>query len=232
MPNQIREKHLIRYCDQMFEHISRKEQYDLFAAWLAISFAFAIIFLRDLGRVDLSLAVVFLGISLLTVGIGFILHEMAHKFTAMKFGYWAEFRKDNIMLVVAVALAALVGVVFAAPGATVIYSSSVDGRGISREQNGRISAAGPLVNLLLCIPFAGLLIFGGGPSLTGNIIGVIGMVGLQVNAMIAAFNMLPVSVLDGKKVLAWNKPVFVILILAAFGALLASFNPALFTHLL
>ena len=29
---------------------------------------------------------------------------------------------------------------------------------------------------------------------------MIGMIGLQVNAMIAAFNMLPVSVLDGKKV--------------------------------
>ena len=79
---------------------------------------------------------------------------MAHKFTAIKYGFWAEFRKDNIMLVVAVALAALVGVVFAAPGATVIYDTT--GRGISREQNGKISAAGPIVNLLLCIPFAGL----------------------------------------------------------------------------
>ena len=67
---------------------------------------------------------------------------MAHKFTAIKYGFWAEFRKDNIMLVVAVALAALVGVVFAAPGATVIYDTT--GRGISREQNGKISVAGPL----------------------------------------------------------------------------------------
>jgi Zn-dependent protease len=52
-----------------------------------------------------------------------------------------------------------------------------------------------------------------------------GMIGLQVNAMIAAFNMLPVSVLDGRKVFAWNKAVFVIMILAAFGMLLASFYP-------
>jgi Zn-dependent protease len=35
--------------------------------------------------------------------------------------------------------------------------------------------------------------------------------------MIAAFNMLPVSVLDGRKVLAWNPAVFAVLILAAFG---------------
>jgi Zn-dependent protease len=215
----------------MLERISRREEFDLFVAWIAISLAFAIIFLRDIGRADPVIALSFLGVSLFTVGIGFILHEMAHKFTAIKYGFWAEFRKDNIMLVVAVALAALVGVVFAAPGATVIYDTT--GRGISREQNGKISAAGPVVNLLLCIPFAALLIFGGGGmSLTGNIATMIGMIGFQVNAMIAAFNMLPVSVLDGKKVLAWNKAVFVIMIIAAFGALLASFDPNIFSHVL
>jgi predicted Na+-dependent transporter len=92
----------------MLERISRHEEFDLFIAWIAISLAFAIIFLRDIGRVDPVIALLFLGLSLFTVGIGFILHEMAHKFTAIKYGFWAEFRKDNIMLVVAVALAALV----------------------------------------------------------------------------------------------------------------------------
>jgi Zn-dependent protease len=212
----------------MLERISRREEFDLFIAWIAISLAFAIIFLREIGRADPVIALIFLALSLFTVGIGFILHEMAHKFTAIKYGFWAEFRKDNIMLVVAVALAALVGVVFAAPGATIIYDTT--GRGISREQNGKISAAGPVVNLLLCIPFAGLLIYsGGGQSLNGNIITMIGMIGFQVNAMIAAFNMLPVSVLDGKKVFAWNKGVFLVLIIAAFGALLASFSPDIFS---
>ena len=205
----------------MLERISRREEFDLFIAWIAISLAFAIIFLREIGRADPVIALTSLVLSLFTVGIGFILHEMAHKFTAMKYGFWAEFRKDNMMLVVAVALAALVGVVFAAPGATVIYDTT--GRGISREQNGKISAAGPVVNLLLCIPFAGLLIYSSGAqSLNGTIIPV-GMIGLQVNAMIAAFNMLPVSVLDGKKVWAWNKGIFLVLIIAAFGALWASF---------
>ncbi len=215
----------------MLERISRREEFDLFIAWIAISLAFAIIFLREIGRADPVIALIFLALSLFTVGIGFILHEMAHKFTAIKYGFWAEFRKDNIMLVVAVALAALVGVVFAAPGATIIYDTT--GRGISREQNGKISAAGPVVNLLLCIPFAGLLIYsGGGQSLNGNIITMMGMIGFQVNAMIAAFNMLPVSVLDGKKVLAWNMGVFLVLIITAFGALLASFSPDIFSVIL
>jgi len=215
----------------MFERITRREQADLFIAWIAISISFAIIFLRSISHADIFTALLFLGIALLTVGIGFVLHEMAHKFVAMRYGFWAEFRKDNIMLVVAVAMAALVGVVFAAPGATMIYD--INGRGISREQNGWISASGPIVNLLLCIPFAGLLIYGGaGASLSGSIISIIGMIGLQVNAMIAAFNMLPVSVLDGRKVLAWNIVVFFVLIIAAFGALIVSFSPEMLTNLL
>lgn len=217
----------------MLERITRREEADLFVSWIAISFAFAIIFLRDIGQVAPVTALIYLGISLLTVGVGFILHEMAHKFVAIKYGYWAEFRKDNIMLVVAVALAALVGVVFAAPGATVIYSNSADGRGLSREENGKISASGPIVNLILCIPFAAILLLGGhGTSTASNIVTMIGMVGLQVNAMIAAFNMLPVSVLDGKKVWSWNKPVFFVLIIAAFAALVLSFYPSSLASLL
>ncbi|MEN6442298.1 MAG: peptidase M50 [Methanoregula sp.] len=214
----------------MLERIHRREEADLFIAWLAIALSFTIIFispggiLNFNGRVTAATALIYFGISLVTVGIGFILHEMAHKFTAIKFGYWAEFRKDNMMLLVAVALASLVGVVFAAPGATVIYNNPTDGRGISREENGKISAAGPITNLLLCIPFAGLFFYGvtfGGSG--ANLITLVGMIGLQVNAMIAAFNMLPVSVLDGRKVLSWNVPVFVTLIVAAFGVLIASF---------
>lgn len=214
----------------MFERITRREEADLFIAWIAISLSFAIIkiapygILGPVGQVSLISALMYLGIALLTVGIGFILHEMAHKFTAIRYGYWAEFRKDNSMLLVAVALASLVGFVFAAPGATVIYTNAADGRGLSREQNGKISAAGPVVNLLLCIPFAALLFIAGGlSSLNGNILAQIGLAGIQINAMIAAFNMLPLSILDGNKVFSWSIPVFLVLILAAFGTLVASF---------
>ena len=202
----------------MLERIPPRERLDLFIAWIAISIAFTLAFISY--QVKLSgdpfvNFILFLGVSLVTVGIGFIIHEMAHKFTAMHYGYWAEFRKDNLMLLVAVALAALVGVVFAAPGATVIY-----GTGVTREQNGRISAAGPLTNLILCIPFAVILLVSGSGI---SVIGTIGVIGLQVNGMIAAFNMLPVSVLDGKKVFAWNKGVFLALIAAAFAVVIATF---------
>jgi Zn-dependent protease len=216
----------------MLERITRREEADLFIAWVAISLSFAIIQFAPYGilgpvrSVGLLNALVFFGIALLTVGIGFILHEMAHKFTAIRYGYWAEFHKDNSMLLVAVALAALVGFVFAAPGATVIYTNPYDGRGLSREQNGKISASGPIVNLLLCIVFAVLLFATGGitAAKSGNIPAQIGLAGIQINAMIATFNLIPISILDGTKVWAWNKPVFFVLILAAVVTLYTSFS--------
>jgi len=195
----------------MFERIPPHERRDLLIAWLAISVAFTLILVQS--RVDLPAALIYFLISLLTVGVGFVLHEMAHKFVAMHFGYWAEFQRDDQMLLVAVVLAALAGVVFAAPGATVVYGSSV-----SKRENGLISAAGPVTSLLICIPFALMLFLG-----TGTLVGVIGLFGLRVNAMIAAFNMLPVSVLDGRKVLAWNPVAFGVLIAVAFGLLYLTF---------
>jgi Zn-dependent protease len=193
----------------MLERIPRRERIDLAIAWLAIAVAFTIARFNLLGggRIDpVSAFVVFL-ISLVTVGVGFVLHELAHKFMAMRFGYWAEFRKDNQMLLIAVVLAALAGVVFAAPGATVVYGDRID-----RRQNGLISAAGPAASIALVLAFM-VPAF----AAPGSIIGALGLAGLQINAMIAAFNMLPVSVLDGRKVLEWNVGAFVILIVAAFG---------------
>lgn len=193
----------------MLERIPRRERIDLVIAWLAIAVAFTIARFNLLGGgIDPASALFVFLVSLLTVGVGFVLHELAHKFTAMRFGYWAEFRKDNQMLLIAVVLAAFAGVVFAAPGATVVY-----GDRINKRENGLISAAGPATSLALALGFLGLSV--AMPNLVvGNL--NLAVVGLQINAMIAAFNMLPISVLDGRKVLGWNVVVFAVLITAAF----------------
>jgi Zn-dependent protease len=222
----------------MLERISRREEFDLFIAWIAISLAFLIVQIVPNGILGAPIpttpfdALEIFGISLVTVGIAFVFHEMAHKFTAIKFGFWAEFRKDNNMLLVMGALAALVGMIFAVPGATVIYDTT--GRGISREQNGKISVAGPLINLLMCIPFVVIFLLSGGFSaaISGNLFAKLGLAGIQINAIIAAFNLLPISILDGRKVWAWNKVVFLITIMIAFVVLLASFSPSTFSNLL
>ncbi len=206
----------------MLERIPRRERIDLAIAWLAIAVAFTIARFNLLGGgIDPVSALFVFMVSLLTVGIGFVLHELAHKFMAMRFGYWAEFRKDNQMLLIAVVLAALAGVVFAAPGATVVY-----GDRINKRENGLISAAGPATSLALALGFLGLFLV-----TPGSVFGYIGLAGLQINAMIAAFNMLPVSVLDGRTVLRWNVVVFAVLIAAAFALTYVALTPSLLGQL-
>lgn len=196
----------------MLERISTRERQDLGIAWLALALAFTLALVGGFSAIGMQLgtAALFFLLSLITVGVGFVLHELAHKFTAMRYGYWAEFQKDNQMLLVAVAIAALVGVVFAAPGATMIY-----GPNLSKRENGVISVAGPVTNLLLAIPF-GLLVIGGMMFDPGWFVTLVGAVGVKINAMLAAFNMLPIGPLDGRKVLAWNPGIFIAVIAVSF----------------
>ena len=198
----------------IWEQIPLREKKDLLVAWIALSAAFTLAMIWGHQFTPVILLQFFL-ISLLTAGIAFVIHEMAHKFTAMKFGYWAEFQMNSLMLVVAVAMAALMGIVFAAPGATMIY-----GQAISRRENGIISIAGPLSNIILAVPFLGLYLLG--PAAGIGILGLIGLVGVKINAMIAAFNLLPIGPLDGAKILKWNPVIFGAIALVAFGLLFAS----------
>ncbi|HWQ67688.1 MAG TPA: peptidase M50 [Methanospirillum sp.] len=200
----------------VWEQIPQRERRDLLIAWLALSAAFTLAMIGTSRLIPFLILELFL-ISALTAGIAFVIHEMAHKFTAMKYGYWAEFQMNTQMLVVAVAVAAIAKVVFAAPGATMIY-----GNGITTEENGKISLAGPLSNLILLIPFAAILFIGMNAGIFE--MALLGIVGVRVNAMIAAFNLLPLGPLDGVKILAWNTPLYIGSVLVAFGVLFSALN--------
>lgn len=186
---------------------SSTELRHLFIAWLAISYAFAIIMAWiELRPVQPSINQIigpfifpWLVLSLVTVGISFIAHEMGHKFTAQQYGAWAEFRMSTIMLLLAIFMAWQIGILFAAPGAVQIF-----GPHISKSQYGKIAASGPMMNLFLAFVFMPLLFESG-------FLGEIGRWGVMVNLLLAGFNMLPISVLDGRKVLAWSAPVYAIL---------------------
>ena len=67
---------------------SRVEIRDLVKAWVALSAAFAILLG---GSVFSATFIIFFMISGLTVGVGFIFHELAHKIVAQKYGCFAEF---------------------------------------------------------------------------------------------------------------------------------------------
>lgn len=204
---------------------SRSEVRDLAVAWLALGVAFTLLLERelvaalDLGGQLSELATVAVvetfAVSLLTVGVGFLLHELAHKVVAVRFGQVAAFRADYRMLGFAI-VGALVGFLFAAPGAVVHR-----GR-ITARQNGLIALAGPVTNLLLAVvflvPYYVVLTAG----TTGFLAEVAGR-GLQINLLLAGFNMLPFGPLDGRKIRAWSTVVWAVVavpsLVLAVGAL-------------
>ena len=175
---------------------SGRELLDFAIAWAALSAAFALFFGgggRALYQPSVLLAL--LPASLVTAGLGFLLHELAHKVTAIKFGQIAEFRADYGMLFLAVA-GALAGFLFAAPGA--VYHR---GRATLRE-NGLIALAGPLTNVALGAIFLPLAVALGDP------LGEIADLGVRINFLLAGFNMIPFGPLDGNTVRKWSIPAF------------------------
>jgi len=127
---------------------------------------------------------------------GFIAHEMAHKFAARRLGYWAEFRMWPMGLVLSLITAAG-GVIFAAPGATMVEgmpSQDVRGWGLT-------GAAGPISNLF----FAGGFYAGAvGTFLRGSTVFAPLLFLAWINTLFAMINLLPFGILDGAKVFRWG----------------------------
>ncbi len=186
--------------------ITKKEFKDIFIAFVIISLGFSILYSnRDTNAFLFILPIVMIG-----VGLGFILHELAHKFAALHYGYWAEFQIWMPGLFISL-ISSFFGFIFAAPGAVVIYGNSM-----SKKVNGIISIVGPITNILIAVIFLlALLNFGIFASLnqvTLVYLANIFYLGFSVNAFLALFNLLPIAVFDGKKVFDWNPIIWVVMI--------------------
>ena len=171
---------------------------DILKAWIAVSIAFGIVL--SVSFPDFYQKFI---IASLTVGIGFLLHELGHKFVAQRYGCFAEFRSFDNMLILAIAMS-FFGFVFAAPGAVMI-----SGR-VNARKNGLISAAGPLVNIALAIFFLPFLF------IPVQFFRAIALYGFMINSWLALFNMIPFGFFDGSKVWRWSKAAYAAVVLAAF----------------
>ena len=181
---------------------------DLIIAFIVISLCFAIV---NGGRnPDAVLSI--LPIVMVGVGAGFILHELGHKFVSMKYGYWAEFKLWPQGLIFAL-ITSFFGFVFAAPGAVYTYANYM-----TDEINGKISIAGPVVNIVLALVFLAIATAVYPTALyseTYALVFIICAVGYSINSFLAVFNLLPIGNLDGSKVLAWNFGIWIVTIAIA-----------------
>ncbi|WP_455645062.1 site-2 protease family protein [Methanosphaera sp.] len=188
---------------------SKTEIKDLIISITVITLLFAYLYSNG----SLDMLIILIPITLVTVGLSFILHELGHKITAQQYGFFAEFRKWNYGLILAV-ITAFMGFIFLAPGA--VYIGSYTGF-ISDRENGIISIAGPIVNIVLAIIFLGIGLTIQ-PYVTLNNIIMIYLaltcsIGFHINSFLALFNLLPIPTLDGSKVMKWNIPIWLITII-------------------
>jgi len=145
------------------------------------------------------------------VGSAFVLHELAHKYVAIQYGCQARFEASTWGLALMLGLAIIPQLLFherwpliLAPGAVMIYAF----RQLGPKETGHISIAGPLTNFAIAtvflvsifiLPFAGLDL-----KTTMDIANAFAF-GIAINLWLALFNLIPMPPLDGFKVLAWNK---------------------------
>lgn len=160
--------------------------------------------------------VVLFGICLVLVVFSFLLHEFGHKFVAQKYGMWSEYRMFPMGLVLTL-VTSLIGFLFAAPGAVYIEGYA------DREKNGRISFAGPIVNIVLAaIGLVSIMVMNDSPYYlndTSFLMILVLMMLVSLNSFLAVFNLLPIGPLDGGKIFAWNKVVWVVMFVVSIAML-------------
>lgn len=127
----------------------------------------------------------------------FFSHEIVHKIVAQHYGLWAEFR-----LTLFGALITLLSIFspfkIVSPGAVMIAGTS------SKATVGKTAVAGPLTNIVFCaVSFAFTFFL---PRFSDFF--VVAVFSAAFNAFIAVLNLIPIGILDGRKVFEWNKIVW------------------------
>src|SRR3989442_4107760 len=159
-------------------------------------------------------------ISLFSVLIAFLLHELAHKFVAIKFGATAFFKMWPQGIVFGFLLMLLTGgFKFLAPGAVMIYPYKFSRYGhrklnLDQTEYAIIGAAGPLVNISFAALFSGLFsVFQFTPLFFIS----------YINAFLGFFNLLPIPPLDGSKVMKWKPWLWLLLIITPLLLLISEY---------
>ena len=191
----------------MSSQFSPGEISSIIIAWLVLSVAITYQNFVGLFTGIGSLEVVIAGF--IATATGFIIHEMGHKFVAIRHGYVAHFRlwMWGLLLTLFIVVFSGGGIVFGAPGAVYIAPAAAAYYGYNaayrprdpEQENMIISAAGPGINLAFAIAFLSLFTVA-----RSGFLGTIGSFGFELNVGLGSFNMIPVPPLDGSKIFRKN----------------------------
>ncbi|ALU12279.1 hypothetical protein EYM_02060 [Ignicoccus islandicus DSM 13165] len=172
--------------------------YALLVSWIVLSIAFGIRYLAH-GWLDAFLW------TAVAVGLGFVMHELAHRETAKAYGCFAEYKLWPLGLALALFLSVITRgmFVFAAPGA-VMFSCFARGHRkfnpivyrIPLLPEAAIAAAGPIANIVIGLIFNALYVLTLYPPFY--------MIS-SINWFLALFNLLPLEPLDGSKVFRYHQ---------------------------
>lgn len=174
---------------------SKTEIRDIIISVLVLSFAFF-----NALKIDFITALV-------VITLVFLLHELSHRYLARKYGCFAEFKMWTWGVVLAV-LSSFTGFIFAAPGAVYISPYCKEDRGrsfafrvahLTKKEYGKISLAGPMTNIAI-----------GGVSTVLLILYNLELFSIisNISFFLALFNLLPIFPLDGSKVFAWDRRIW------------------------
>lgn len=184
----------------------KKEVIDLIITTIIVGFIFSF---KDWGTSALDVATGmrnFLNATLI-VGLAYLVHETAHKLTAIRKGYEAKYQMWFpgllISLVATVVLASMIPdpkikIFFILPGAVIVSAIPLMRVGhyepfFTYKDNAIIAYMGPLANICLALLF----------KIAGSIMFVnqtLVQQAMMINAWLAVLNMLPIPPLDGSKV--------------------------------
>ncbi len=182
------------------KYFSKKEIRDLLISVAVLGFLFSFYLRVFVTEFVLSFLANWL-VSCLIVGLAFIGHELAHKFVAIRYDLKAEYVlwPQGVIISLAVFLLSGGNLIFAALGYVSIstfYPTRLGYRyvSLSLEEAGIISASGPVANLVIALISSIFAPFSELASLSMNL-----------NLMLAIFNLLPFPPLDGSKVFIWSR---------------------------
>jgi Zn-dependent protease len=156
--------------------------------------------------------------SLFVVFFAFVLHELAHRIAARRYGFQAVYHVWIPGLLLAMG-AALLGFLLAAPGG--VYIPIGQNTAENRAKVGKSALTGPVVNMVLSVVFTVLFLIldsfgqifkssaGTAVQIPSYILDTASM-GAVINAWLALFNLIPWGNFDGQKVFQWNKKVWTI----------------------